>query len=161
MVHADQRQPAARRQPLGQHDARQHAADQPRPGGHRDPVQIGQPQPGLRQRLFDAGIQLLGMGAGGDFGHDAAEIGMQRVCPATTEARIVPSSRTTAAAAVSSQLLSMPRKVMRATLRVCAISDAVVEALPTDLRAAAVVAGHPDGPAMQSAIHCVISSLSP
>ncbi len=50
---------------------------------------------------------------------------------------------------------------MRATLRVCAISDAVVEALPTDMRAGAVVAAHPDGPSMQSAIHCVISSLSP
>ena len=50
---------------------------------------------------------------------------------------------------------------MRATLRVCAISDAVVDALPADLRAGAVVAAQPDGPAMQSAIHCVISSLSP
>ena len=54
MVHADQRQPGSGGDALGAHHTRHHPADQPRPRGDGDPVQVGQLQARLNQRLFDA-----------------------------------------------------------------------------------------------------------
>ncbi len=111
VVDPDQRQAGSRAQPLGAHHARQDAADQPRPGGHGDAVQIAQAQPRFGQRLFDAAIQLFRMGARGDFRHHAAEIGMQRGLRRRRPTTGSSGRTATTAAAVSSQLLSMPRKV--------------------------------------------------
>ena len=81
MVYPDQRQAGRRRQPLGAHDARQHPANQPRPGGHRDGVQIGETDPCFGHGLFDGMVDLFGMGTCCDFGDDTAKIGMQRGLP--------------------------------------------------------------------------------
>ena len=78
VVHAQQRQACGRRNPLGQHHARQDAADQPWPRCDRHRIQIAQRHPRLGQGAFHAVIQPFGMGAGGDFGHNTAKIGVQR-----------------------------------------------------------------------------------
>ena len=81
MVHPDQRQPCRRRQPLGAHHAGKDPADQPRPGGDSDAVQVTQRDPGFGQSLLHTDIQFLGMSTGGDFRHHPAEIGMERRLP--------------------------------------------------------------------------------
>ena len=78
MVDPDQRQTARSSDALGAHHARQNAADQTRPGSHGDAVYIRKRQPGVVQGAFNAVIQPLRMGAGGDFGHDTAKRRVQR-----------------------------------------------------------------------------------
>jgi uroporphyrinogen-III synthase len=77
MVDPDQRQARRHRQPLGQHHPRQDPTDQPRPGSDRNRINLGQPQPRLRQRAFDTVVQSLDMGARSNLGHNTAERGMQ------------------------------------------------------------------------------------
>ena len=77
MVHPDQRQTRRSRQPLGAHHARQHAADQARTCGHGNAVDLAKRQARAVQRRFDGQVDLFGMGAGGDFGNDAAESRVQ------------------------------------------------------------------------------------
>ena len=73
MVDRQERQAARRGDGLGGHDADEDAADQPRPGGRRNPVQIAE----LESRLFEGaghqGVQMLQVGPGGDLGHHPAE----------------------------------------------------------------------------------------
>ena len=81
MVDPDQGQPGSGTQPLGDHDARQDSADQPRTRRHRNAVQIRQADPGTQQRAFDAMVQPFDMGPRGDFRHHTTEIGMQGGLP--------------------------------------------------------------------------------
>ena len=74
MIDANQRQSSTRRDPLGHHHPCHDAADQSRSSGHGHGGEIAQAKTGLVQRLFNAMIQPLGMGARGDFRNDAAEI---------------------------------------------------------------------------------------
>ena len=114
MVDADQVQPGPGGDPLGAHHPGDHPADQPRPGRDRDGVQIAQGQIRSPERLAHAGIQLFGMRACRDFGHHAAIIGMQHRLivddRGQDRGRAIRAMRTSAAA-VSSQLLSRPRKI--------------------------------------------------
>ena len=65
--------PAARkRHRLRRGRAHQQAADQAGPGGGGDAVQVGEAEAGLRHRLAHQRVQAVEMGAGRDFGHDAA-----------------------------------------------------------------------------------------
>ena len=73
MIDPDQGLARRRRQPLGQHHARQDAADQARPCRDRDGVDGVQRQPGVVQHAAHNAIQPFGMGARGDFGNHAAE----------------------------------------------------------------------------------------
>ena len=52
------------------------AADQARPGGRGDAIERREGHIGLRHRLGDDAVEGFDMGAGGDFGDDAAERGM-------------------------------------------------------------------------------------
>ena len=73
MVDPDKRQSCCRRQPLGTHDARQHAADQPRSRSYRDGIQISKGKPGFGQSLFHTQVQPFHMRARGKFRHNPAE----------------------------------------------------------------------------------------
>ena len=89
------------------------AADQPRPGGRGDPVEIAEADPGLVERLRDQPLEMIEMGARGDLRHDAAigrVLGELRQHQIGADERRRPSLTT--AAAVSSQLVSMPRMFM-------------------------------------------------
>ena len=78
VVHPHQRQAGPGGKPLGQHHPGHDPPDQARPRRHGDGVEIAQADPRLLQRGLDAKVQPLGMGAGGDFRHDAAEGRVQR-----------------------------------------------------------------------------------
>ena len=60
-------------QPLGRHHAHHDAADQARPAGGGDGVEIVEAELGLGQRVLDQAVDALEMGARGDLRHDAAE----------------------------------------------------------------------------------------
>ncbi len=70
---------------LGHGDTDDNAADQARPGGRGDAVEIGEADPGLAHGGFDQRAEMLQMRAGGDFGHHATvwlvlvELGEQRL----------------------------------------------------------------------------------
>ena len=81
MIDPDQRQAGCNRQALGNHDPGQNPADQPRPCRDRDGVDLAQPKTCGQQCAFHTMIQPFNMGAGGNFGHDAAKIGMQGRLP--------------------------------------------------------------------------------
>lgn len=74
VVHADQRDARRRRETLGAHDTGQNAADQARTGGDGNRVNVMQGRIRRQQRVFDYNIDLFGMGAGGNFRDNAAEI---------------------------------------------------------------------------------------
>ena len=59
-------------QRLARHQPNHHPADQPRPGGGGNRVDLIQPQPGVGQRRFDKWGQPLGVGARGNLGHHPA-----------------------------------------------------------------------------------------
>ena len=63
-------------QRLGRHDAHHHAADQPRPAGRGDGVEIGQPDTRFVERLGDQPVDALEMRPRGDLRHHAAETPM-------------------------------------------------------------------------------------
>ena len=105
---------------LGRHDAHHHAADQARPAGRGDAVEVGEIEPRLGQRLGDQPVDPLEMGARGDLRHDAAEaamLGQLAVDDVGEDAADRPcvarSGASTTATAVSSQLVSIPRTRMR------------------------------------------------
>ncbi len=109
VVYRQQGLVARHRQRLGRHQADDHPADQPRPGGGRHRIAIGQRHARLAQHPFHQRGEPFGMGARSDFGHHAA-IGRVFCILAGDglrhESRDHPSP---SAAAVSSQELSMPR----------------------------------------------------
>ena len=78
MVHGDEGQPARERDGLPRGDADDQPADQPRPSGCGDAVDLVEAETGFGHRLGDENIEQLDMGARGDLRHDAAELGMQR-----------------------------------------------------------------------------------
>ena len=77
VIDAHQRQPPRGGNAFGAHHTRQNAADQPRPGGHRDSIKRIKPDIRLVQCLLHADIQLFGVGTRCDLGHDPAEIRMK------------------------------------------------------------------------------------
>ena len=89
-----------------------HAADQPGPGGGGDAVEAGEAAPGLLHRLGDDQVERLDMGARRDLRHHAAEGGvlvdLRQHHVGQDPAAPVVRSRSTTAAAVSSQVVSMP-----------------------------------------------------
>lgn len=81
VIDPQQRFATARRNAFGAHHARDHATNQPRPGGHRDRIDLVQIRFRVAQRGFDHKVELLCMCAGGNLGDDASEIGMQFCLP--------------------------------------------------------------------------------
>jgi hypothetical protein len=79
MVHRQQGQVSAQRDALGGHQRRHHPADQARPGGRGDAIEIKRAQPRLFQHACSQTIHTLGMSASGDLGHHAAKWGMGAV----------------------------------------------------------------------------------
>lgn len=77
MVNPHQRQSGPGSDTLGRHYPGHHPTDQPRASRHRHAVQIAQGKPALFQCLLDTKIQLFRMCPCRDFGHHAAEIGVQ------------------------------------------------------------------------------------
>ncbi len=78
MVDRDQRLARCHRQCLGGDEPHHHPADQTRPGGRGDRVDIVQHQPRVLERRLDQRGQHLHMRARRDFGHHAA-IGLVRL----------------------------------------------------------------------------------
>lgn len=77
VVDAQQGQAGHQRQALGEIDADQQRAHQPRSLGDGDGVKGVIAQRGLPQRFCDNGADSFGMGAGGELGEDAAILGVQ------------------------------------------------------------------------------------
>ena len=77
VVDRDQRQPARGGDRLRGRDADQQRADQPRPGGRGDRVDVVEGHPGLAQGGLDHRRGQLEVMAGGDLGDDAAEAGVR------------------------------------------------------------------------------------
>ncbi len=73
MIDRQQRQPARRREALGRHQADNDAADQAGAGGCRHTVEIVPADARFVHRLGDQPVEMLDMGAGGDFRHNAAK----------------------------------------------------------------------------------------
>ena len=96
---------------LRHHHADDHPADQPRPGGGGDAVEVRETEAGLRHGVRDQPVQVLEVGARRDLGHHAAEGWWSSSCERIRSAtiRLSPS---TMATAVSSQLVSIPRMRM-------------------------------------------------
>ena len=84
MVDRDQRLARRQRQPLGGDQADHHAADQPRPGGRGDRVDLAERDTRLGQRFLDQARQDLDMGARRDLRNDAAKGAMRRFLPGET-----------------------------------------------------------------------------
>ena len=72
MVDRDQRLARGHRQRLGRHQPDHHPADQPRPGGRGNGIDIIQRQPRISQRSGDQGRQPHRMGARGNLRHNPA-----------------------------------------------------------------------------------------
>ena len=112
MVHGDEGQPARKGDGLAGGDADDQPADQPRPRRGGDAVDLVEAETSFGQRLGDQNIEQLDMGARGDLRHDAAELGVKRKLRAhrigEDDALAVSPRACTKAAAVSSQLVSMP-----------------------------------------------------
>ena len=73
MIDRDEGQASRGGQRLCRHHADQHAADQARPGGRRDGVQIVPADARLLHRPGDHRIDLIQVGAGRHLGHHAGE----------------------------------------------------------------------------------------
>ena len=74
MVDADEGQIVRQGDRLGGADADDDAADQARSGRRRHRRQVGEAEAGLRHGLADQPVEMVEMGAGGDFRHHAAEL---------------------------------------------------------------------------------------
>ena len=73
MIDGDEGLVVGEGQRLGGHDADHHAADQPRPAGRGDGVEIGQPDARFVERLGDQPVDPLQMRPRGDLRHHTAE----------------------------------------------------------------------------------------
>ena len=71
VVDGQERQAACGRDRLTGHDAHEYAADQPRPGGRCDPVELGKIDFRLGQRTRDQAVDMVEMAARGDLRHHA------------------------------------------------------------------------------------------
>jgi hydroxymethylbilane synthase len=71
VVEGDKRLAAGQRQRLGHGEPDGNPADKPRPGRHRNPVQLIKPQPRITQRALDDRVDQFRMRAGRDLGDDA------------------------------------------------------------------------------------------
>ena len=107
VVDREQRQAVHRGDRLGGDEADDQAADQARAGAGRDAGELAKAQPGLGHDPGDQPVEDLDMGARGDLGHDAAERRMS-VLLAEQASASTRRSPSTSAAAVSSQLVSIP-----------------------------------------------------
>ena len=100
---------------LGRRHAHHHPADQPGPARGGNPIQIAKPRPASRMARSDHGPDLQ-MAARGDLRHHAA------IRPVFVQLRQdglgqdAPVIALTSAAAVSSQLVSMPSMIMGAEI---------------------------------------------
>ena len=122
MVDRHQRLPRRRGHRLGRHQPDDQAADKAGTGRRRDGIDLAEIGPGIERGLDDA-VQRLDMGARRDFGHDAAKGRMlldlaEHDIGQNLAARRRHRSATTLAA-VSSQLVSIPRT--RINWSLCAI----------------------------------------
>lgn len=108
MVHADERFFQRISQPLGCAQANQERADQPRPHGHSDGIELCKAVAAFCQRFFYDNINVFQMLARRHLRHHAAKFSWILICVETTFAQISWPSRITAQA-VSSQLDSMAR----------------------------------------------------
>ena len=81
MVDRDQRLAGGNRQSLAGEQGDHHPADQPRPGGGGDGIDLADRDIGLGQHLADQPGQDFDMGARGDFGHHPAERAMRLILP--------------------------------------------------------------------------------
>ena len=81
------------RERLARHQSDHHAADQPRPRGRGDRVDIRQRQLRVRQRRDDQRLQRLDMRTRGDLRHDTAERGMRRLLPQQPMCKDLPVAR--------------------------------------------------------------------
>ena len=119
MIDGEERLVVREGQRLGGHHAHHHAADQARPAGRGDAVEIGETEACLGQRILDQPVDALEMGARGDLRHHAAEAAMlgqlavDDIGQDRGRAGRRPAGASTTATAVSSQLVSMPRTRMR------------------------------------------------
>ena len=96
---------------LGRHDADDHAADQPRPAGRGDAAEI-EAEARFGHGAGDQPVEVFQMGTRRDFRNDAADravVGELRQHEIGENFR---RSAATTAAAVSSQLVSMPRMII-------------------------------------------------
>jgi len=121
MIDRDQRHLPDQRDRLGGGEADDHAADQPGAGGGRDAVDRIEAAASLRHGVDDDVVERLDMGTGGDL-RDHARHRPHARSPATerhwTESGPPPVElRSTTAAAVSSQVVSMPRMRINQTRR--------------------------------------------
>ena len=83
----------------------------PGPAAAATPSMLGKVDAGLHHRLGDDAVERLDMGARGDLRHHAAEGACSLICDSTMLDRILPCPsprRSTTAAAVSSQVVSIP-----------------------------------------------------
>ena len=76
VIDRDQRLLGYERDRLGGGEPDDHAADQPGPGGGRDPVELGEAHAGCGHRLGDDQVERFDMGARGDLRHHPAEGGV-------------------------------------------------------------------------------------
>ena len=100
---------------LGRGQPDDHAADQTRAGGGGDAVERREAEVGLAHRPGDDVVERLDMGASGDLRHHAAEGGVLadlREHDIGEDPALGLIGRSTTAAAVSSQVVSMPRTTM-------------------------------------------------
>jgi hypothetical protein len=113
VVDPDQRLAEPHRQPLGRHDARQHAADQARPRRHGDRIDGSERDPALSSAPPPRGPASRHGRGRRSRGRHRRSAACRSACPITTEDRIsgAPPDPRNTAAAVSSQLDSRPRMV--------------------------------------------------
>ncbi len=111
VIDREEGQVAGERDGLGGHHADDHAADRGPAARGGDAVEIGEAQPGLRQGAGDQPVEMVEMGTRGHFRHDPA-IGPVNIDLDRTRSDRRSRPSVTRAAAVSSQLVSIPRTIM-------------------------------------------------
>ena len=111
VIDRNQRQLVHQRHRFGGRDPDQQAANQSRPGRHRHASKVGERHTGLAQSPCYDLVETLHMRAGGDLRHHAAIAAVLfplRPHDVGQDAPAAVGARATTAAAVSSQLVSMP-----------------------------------------------------
>ena len=72
VVHRNERLACSGSQPFGKAHPHQQRTDEPRSGGDRHCIDLGQREPGLGQCSLHDAADVFGVAAGGDLRHDAA-----------------------------------------------------------------------------------------
>ena len=107
VVHRNERLACSGSQPLGKAHPHQQRTDEPRSGGDRHCIDLGQREPGLGQRGLHDAADVFGVAAGGDLRTPPYFLGSSIWVFTTDESTVRPFSTT--AAAVSSQEDSMAK----------------------------------------------------